>query len=226
MVDAQKRVLMSALGGPLILLAIVFVSAGTFNYWQGFLYTALTLGVLVVSFLSIRKNKELITERLTPGKGTKSWDKIYWRTATALFFIALILACIDGGRFGWSPPLPLAVYAVAVSLYILGNFFFLWARTTNEFFSSVVRIQKDRGQTVCQQGPYKYIRHPGYLGGLLYTAVTPLLLGSLWAMIPVAVTIALMIVRTSLEDKTLEAELTGYSEYKQKVKYKILPHIW
>ncbi len=226
LVDAKKRVIMSAVGGPLFIVAIVFITAGTFNYWQGILYTALTMTVLAFSILSIRKNKELINERLKPGEGTKSWDKVYWRISAVLYFITLIVACLDGGRFNWSPALPFAVYIVTVSLYLLGNLVFVWARTTNRFFSSVVRIQKDRGQTVCQEGPYKYVRHPGYLGGLLYTLVTPLLLGSLWAMIPVGMTITLMIVRTSLEDNMLESELTGYREYKEKVKYRIIPYIW
>ena len=226
MTDAKKRVVMSAIGGPLFIIAIVFITAGTFNYWQGILYTALTMVVLAVSIFSIRKNKELINERLKPGEGTKSWDKVYLRLSGILFFVTLILACLDGGRFNWSPPLPFAVYLVAIGIYLLGNFFFVWARTTNRFFSSVVRIQKDRGQTVCQEGPYKYVRHPGYLGGSLYTLVTPLLLGSLWAMIPVVMTIILMIIRTLLEDKMLDAELSGYREYKEKVKYRILPHVW
>ena len=208
------------------MVALVFATAGTFDYWQGILYFTLTMGVLVASMISIRKNKDLINERMKPGAGTKSWDKIYWRLSTLFFFVTLILGCLDAGRFGWSPALPSVVYVAAAGLYILGNVLFLWARTTNRFFSSVVRIQTDRGHTVCQEGPYKYIRHPGYLGGLLYTIVTPLLLGSLWALIPVALTVVFMIVRTSLEDKTLEAELTGYSEYKQKVKYRIIPHVW
>ncbi len=217
---------MSAVFGPILILAIVFVSAGTFDYWQGVFYTVLTLSVMVASYLSIRKNKELIDERMKPGEGTKSWDKVYWRLAMALFFIAIILACIDGGRFHWSLSLPVAVYFVAAVFYIVGNFFFLWARTTNKFFSSVVRIQNERGHVVCQEGPYKYIRHPGYLGGLLYTIVTPLLLGSLWALVPISATAVLMIVRTALEDRTLEIELNGYSEYKQKVKFRILPYLW
>ena len=177
MVDAQQRVILSAVFGPIFILAIVFLSAGTLDYWQGVLYTVLTLSVLVASYLSIRKNKDLIEERMKPGEGTKSWDKIYWRLAMGLFFVAIILACVDGGRFHWTTSLPLATYLFATILYVVGNALFLWTRTTNRFFSSVVRIQTDRGQTVCQDGPYKYVRHPGYLGGLLYTVVTPLLLG-------------------------------------------------
>jgi protein-S-isoprenylcysteine O-methyltransferase Ste14 len=73
---------------------------------------------------------------------------------------------------------------------------------------------------------YKYVRHPGYLGGLLFTLITPLLLGSLWAMIPTGITIILMVARTILEDKTLEIELDGYREYKLEVRYRLLPHVW
>ncbi|HSV49527.1 MAG TPA: isoprenylcysteine carboxylmethyltransferase family protein [Candidatus Acidoferrales bacterium] len=223
---AKNRVITTAIGGPLIMIALIFITAGTLNYWQGILYTSLTMGMLALSLVVVRKDTALISERLNPGKGIKSWDKIYWRLSMAFFFTALILACLDGGRFQWSPELPLTVYIVASVVYVCGYLVFLWARTTNRYFSSVVRIQSDRGQTVCQEGPYKYIRHPGYLGGLLYTSVTPLLLGSLWALIPIVMDLAIMVVRTWLEDKTLENELAGYREYKQKVRYRILPHIW
>lgn len=226
MVGAKNRAIMSAIGGPIFVVAIVFVTAGTFDHWQGILYTALTFAVLAVSFLFIRKNKELINERLKPGEGAKSWDKVHLGVSSALFFVTLVVACLDGGRFKWSPALPLAVYGIALAVYVLGNFFFIWARTVYRFFSSVVRIQKDPGQTQCQEGPYKYVRHPGYLGGLLFTLITPLLLGSLWAMIPTGITIILMVARTILEDKTLEIELDGYREYKLEVRYRLLPHVW
>jgi protein-S-isoprenylcysteine O-methyltransferase Ste14 len=180
----------------------------------------------LVSFPSIKSNPELINERLRPGKGIKTWDKIYWVLATSLFFITIILAALDSGRFQWSPDLPVYIYAAAALLYIIGYLIFAWARRTNNFFSSVVRIQKDRGQTVCQDGPYNYVRHPGYLGGFLYTSVTPLLLGSLWALIPTGITVVLMLVRTGLEDKTLTNELEGYKEYKARVKYRLIPFVW
>lgn len=99
MVDAKNRVMLSAIGAPIFVVAIVFVTAGTFDYWQGILYTALTLTMIAVSDLSMRTNKELINERLKPGAGTKSWDRIYLRLSTLFFFVAIILACLDGGRF-------------------------------------------------------------------------------------------------------------------------------
>jgi protein-S-isoprenylcysteine O-methyltransferase Ste14 len=102
----------------------------------------------------------------------------------------------------------------------------LWAKRENKFFSSVVRIQKDRNQTVCKGGPYQYVRHPGYLGGLLYIIATPLLLGSFWGLIPVIIAVILLVIRTYLEDKTLQAELEGYKDYTNEVRYRILPGIW
>lgn len=102
----------------------------------------------------------------------------------------------------------------------------LWAKWANRFFSSVVRIQTDRGQTVCKDGPYRFVRHPGYVGGLLFGMATPLALGSFWALIPAAVGAMLLIVRTYLEDRTLQEELPGYLEYTKEVRHRLLPRIW
>ncbi len=226
MPNARNRLLMSAIGAPIFMIAIVFVTAGTLDYWQGMLYTALTLTMLVVNGLALRKNPELISERLKPGDKAKSWDRTYWGLSTLLFFSGIILACLDGGRFKLSPSLPVWVYLASSFVFVFGNLFFIWAKATNRFFSSVVRIQKERGHTVCQEGPYKYIRHPGYLGGLLFTLATPLLLGSLWAMIPTVTSVLLMIVRTVLEDRTLAIELDGYKEYMARVKYRLVPNLW
>ncbi|MFH1408668.1 MAG: isoprenylcysteine carboxylmethyltransferase family protein, partial [Nanoarchaeota archaeon] len=104
--------------------------------------------------------------------------------------------------------------------------FFSWAEYTNSYFSSVVRIQKDRGQKVCQEGPYKYIRHPGYVGANLLWPSMGLIFGSAWSLIPSGILFVLTIVRTSLEDKTLQKELKGYKAYAKKVKYRLLPGVW
>ena len=218
--------LLKSIAGGFLIFILVFICAGHIIYWQGWLYTAMTIIMLVFSFLSIKNNPELINERLNPGKGTKSWDKVYWIVSTPLFFIMMIISCLDAGRFRWSPELPSWVYGAAIIIYLAGNAIFIQARRANRFFSTVVRIQSDRGQEVCQIGPYRYVRHPGYLGGFLFTAVTPLLFGSLWGLILVSITVVLMIIRTNLEDKTLEEELKGYKEYKGKVKYKVIPYIW
>ena len=96
----------------------------------------------------------------------------------------------------------------------------------NAYFSTAVRIQTDRGHTVCRTGPYRYVRHPGYLGFILQSIAVPILLGSLWALVPGIVAAALMVVRTALEDRTLQAELLGYQQYSREVRYRLIPGIW
>jgi protein-S-isoprenylcysteine O-methyltransferase Ste14 len=96
----------------------------------------------------------------------------------------------------------------------------------NTYFSTAVRIQSDRGQTVCRTGPYRFVRHPGYVGFILQSFGTPILLGSTWALIPGVAAAAILVIRTSLEDRMLQAELTGYREYVQEVRYRLVPRIW
>lgn len=222
----NRSAVIRSLSGVVAVVAVVFICAGTWRYWQGILYCSLMLSLLIVSASAIAQNPELINERLKPGKGTKQWDIVYWRLSTSLFFITLSLSALDSGRLHWSPELPAALYVIASVLYTVGYLIFLWARRANNFFSSVVRIQKDRGQTVVQDGPYRYIRHPGYVGGLLYTSVTPLLFGSLWGLIPAGIAVVLLLIRAYLEDETLADELEGYREYKARVRYRLVPYVW
>jgi len=221
----HRQVVVRALLFPGLLILIVFGSAGKI-FWQGVVYSGLTLAVLGVTYLTVRNNSDLINERLKPGEGIKGWDKAYFAISIPLYFVTIILGSLDAGRFKLSPDLPRTVYILCVIVFVLGHLIFMWARKTNNYFSSVVRIQKERGHKVCDFGPYKYIRHPGYLGGFLYNITTPLILGSIWAMIPTALTIVLMIFRTVLEDRTLEEELEGYREYKKKVQYRLIPFVW
>jgi protein-S-isoprenylcysteine O-methyltransferase Ste14 len=108
----------------------------------------------------------------------------------------------------------------------LGYALFLWAMASNAFFAEGVRIQRERGHTVTAGGPYRYVRHPGYVGAILSQAATPFLLGSAWALIPTAASAALYVARTYLEDKTLREELPGYKEYAQQIRYRLLPGVW
>lgn len=143
-----------------------------------------------------------------------------------MYFAFLIVACLDAGRFGWTGGLPWWLYALSIALFIVGQAIFLWAKVTNRYFSSVVRIQTDRGQTVCEDGPYRHVRHPGYAGSLIWTIVSPLMLGSVWALIPSVIAAALLVIRTRLEDDTLKKELPGYVEYASRVKYRLVPGVW
>lgn len=222
----NKSAVFKSLFLVIFIVALVFLCAGRWPYWQGVLYCVLMISMFIVSYLFVAGNPALINERLKPGGGTKAWDKMYLSASTLLYFITIVLSALDSGRFSLSPELPGYVYVIASVIYIVGSLIFAWAKRTNQFFSSVVRIQKDCGHTVCRDGPYRYVRHPGYLGSFLHTAVTPLLFGSLWGLIPTGIALVLMLIRTALEDKTLENELEGYKEYKAKVKYRLIPLIW
>ena len=195
------------------------------SYWQGWVFGALNFLMLAFSWLLLRGRPELIQERFSPGKGTKRWDTWYFALSSPLYLAALVLAALDGGRFHWGPAVPLWAWLLGFAVYASGQAIHLWAKATNRWFSSVVRIQEDRGQTVCRDGPYRFVRHPGYLGGLLFTLATPLLLGSWLALIPHAAVSLLLVLRTHLEDRTLQAELPGYAEYARKVRHRLGP-LW
>lgn len=222
---ARRQMILRALAAPLLMIGLLFFVAGRWNYWQAWVYTTLNMIILILMGTLLTKNTELVEERLNPKEGMKGWDKFYFAVTTPLYMIALVIGGLDA-RFGWTTNLPLTIYWASVLLYLLGQAIFLWARYTNNYFSSVVRIQTDRGQTVCKQGPYHYVRHPGYVGGFLFTITLGLLLGSWWASIPQVIAALMIIWRTAREDKTLQAELPGYAEFTQETKYRLVPGIW
>jgi protein-S-isoprenylcysteine O-methyltransferase Ste14 len=222
----RLQIILRALLAPVAVIALLLVSAGRWDYWQAWMYILLTLAVTLVNLWLLRRNPELLEERLKPGKGMKSWDMGYLIISTALFLANLVVAGLDVGRYGWSARFSSWMYGFAILVYLLGNALFLWAKMTNRFFSSVVRLQAERGQTVVKNGPYRYVRHPGYVGGLLYMLAGALVLGSLWAFLLQAIAGVFLIVRAGLEDRLLQKELPGYAEYAQQVKYRLLPGIW
>jgi protein-S-isoprenylcysteine O-methyltransferase Ste14 len=205
---------------------VLFISAGNINYWQGWLYVSMNLFMTLLTVLASMGNTELINERLKPGEGTKKWDKFLLGISAFIYLIMIIVSGLDSGRFHWSPNLHWGLYIIAIILTLSGHSFFLIAKRQNKFFSSVVRIQKERGHTVCDTGLYKIIRHPGYFGMIISTLGFPLLLGSLWSLIPVILSILILLIRTHLEDATLINELTGYREYTQKTPHKLIPKVW
>jgi len=156
----------------------------------------------------------------------KRWDKVFLIFYAPVFLAIFIISVLDGGRFYWGPRIPIFVIIIGIVAYTIGQIFTLWAKKVNKFFSSVVRIQKDRNQTVCKDGPYSFVRHPGYLGGILFIISTPLVLGSFWGLIPAVMGVVLLVIRTYLEDETLQRELEGYVEYTKEVRYRLLPQIW
>jgi protein-S-isoprenylcysteine O-methyltransferase Ste14 len=129
-------------------------------------------------------------------------------------------------RFSWSPDLPDYIQIIALAVIFLGSMFGTWAMLANRFFSSHVRIQTDRGHNVVSSGPYRILRHPGYAGAVLGWVAAPVFFSSIWVVIPAVFAIAAGILRTSLEDQTLQEELPGYKEYASKVRYRLVPGIW
>jgi protein-S-isoprenylcysteine O-methyltransferase Ste14 len=172
-----------------------------------------------------RRAPDLLKERLTRNKEIKSWDKMIMTVYSFLLIILLAVPGLDAVRFGWSE-VPLVVKALGFFGYIPALVFAFWAMRENAYSSDVVRIQEDRGHTVCSTGPYRYVRHPMYVGVILFVLCFPLSLGSLYSFIPASIIVVLFIIRTSLEDKTLQEELPGYKEYTQTVRYRLIPGVW
>jgi protein-S-isoprenylcysteine O-methyltransferase Ste14 len=192
---------------------------------MAWIYLGLFLVVSVVSALVV--DPELLLEERGPGKeGRKRWDLILvslYGISTAV--IAPLVAGFDL-RYGWSPEFPLWAQIVTLVINILGWSLQLWAMASNRFFSTVTRIQTERGHTVVTSGPYRYVRHPGYVGGILFNLGTPIILGSLWTILPSWLGALVLLLRTVLEDSTLQEELEGYSDYARRVRYRLLPGIW
>lgn len=222
---ARTQMFIRALLAPILMIGLLFLVAGRWDYWQAWVYTITNTIVLVLMGTVLTKNPELVEERLNPKEGVKGWDKFYFAVTTPLYIVALLLGGLDA-RFGWTKNMPLFIYLSSVIVYLIGQGIFLWARYTNNYFSSVVRIQTDRGQTVCKEGPYHYVRHPGYVGGFLFTITIGLMLGSWWASIPQVIAALMLVWRTAHEDKTLQAELPGYAEYTHETHFRLLPGIW
>jgi protein-S-isoprenylcysteine O-methyltransferase Ste14 len=220
------QIILKTLAVSLFFFLALFISAGSINYWQGWLYVSMNFLMTLMTVIESMGNPELMNERTKPGKGIKKWDKLILSISAPVYLIMLIVSGLDSGRFHWSPSLHWSLYILAIMLTLFGHSIFLIAKRQNKFFSTVVRIQTERGHTVCDTGLYKIIRHPGYFGMIISTSGFPLLLGSLWSIIPVVISILLLLIRTRLEDSTLIIELTGYREYTQKTTYRLIPKVW
>ncbi len=212
-----------------VMLAVLFLAAGSFRWWEAWAYAGMSFLVLVSSRLVlILKNPDLALERAQAQNmdNVKDWDRVLMPlTALVGPLVSWIIAGLDQ-RFGWSPDLPDAVQIIALIVIFLGSQLGSWAMLTNQFFSSHVRIQTDRGHTVIKDGPYRIVRHPGYAGSLLAWLAAPLFFSSWWVIVPTILVIIANIIRTAKEDQTLREELPGYAEYALEVKYRLVPGIW
>lgn len=212
----------------LLIAALLFLAAGTTDWPFAWAY----LGVLLVaSILSVplilRRHPGLIEERMRAGlgSGNKGWDRALMTALGVATAAVWIVAGFDR-RFGWSPRPETVLGVVALVAGSLGATLSFWAMMSNPFFSAVVRIQRDRGHRVVSAGPYATVRHPGYAGAIVANLAIPVVLGSRWALAIGALIVALILVRTALEDRTLRGELEGYGAYAARVRWRLFPGVW
>ncbi|MBC8446411.1 MAG: isoprenylcysteine carboxylmethyltransferase family protein [Chloroflexi bacterium] len=212
--------------GIVIVVLSLFLPAGRWDWAMGWALVAIyVIWSAANALILIPRSPELLAERATRRKDVKSWDTMILSIIGLATLAKHITAGLDM-RFGWTPPMPPALQIAALVIAALGYALGTWAMAVNAFFSLVVRIQEDRGQVVVTGGPYRFVRHPGYVGTLAFELVTPIMLGSLWALIPGVLAALLTVVRTALEDRTLQEELPGYAEYAQQTRYRLLPGLW
>lgn len=204
---------------------LLFGSAGRLYWPMAWAYLViLTISTIVLLVLG---DREMLLVRANKEKGAKTWDQFLANISFLLFWPgSCVVAGLDYGRLHLSPSIPMPVRLIAILAFAFGLAFAVWAMLTNKFFVKFVKIQTDREHTVITNGPYAYVRHPGYAGSLLAFISLPIALGSLLALIPASAGLSLWIVRTYLEDRTLHKELDGYSKYASHVRFRLIPGIW
>jgi protein-S-isoprenylcysteine O-methyltransferase Ste14 len=219
------RLILVYLLNPLIL----WICGRDFGWWQ-----ALVLSLLIIAagiggrIWAERRHPGLLAERnnFNRAEDIKPWDKVLAPLmALSVSFPLLIVAGLDH-RYKWSPVFPIWLNILGLILIALGYSLGVWAMVENRFFSGVVRIQADRGHVVCDSGPYRIVRHPGYAGNILPLPGIVLALGSLWTIVPAVAALVIAVIRTSLEDRTLQEELPGYRDYARRVRYRLIPGIF
>lgn len=204
----------------------LFWSAGQIDWWPGWASLMVMLAwIIATAIMILRFNPDLLAERLGPRQGAKPWDMAIMSILGLTQLVRYIVAGLDQ-RYGWTGGFPLVVQIAALLLCVLGYALVVWATASNAFFSQIVRIQPERGHAVVRSGPYHYIRHPAYLGSIAYELAVPFLFASGWALIPSGLGAILLLLRTALEDRTLQVELTGYPDYVRQVRYRLLPGVW
>jgi len=213
----------------LLIPLVLFICGGDIGWWQAWLFSLLVLTAGIGSRVwTARRHPELLSERASFDRAAnaKPWDKLLAPLmALSISFPMVIVAGLDH-RFEWSLAFPLWAIFLGFVLIAAGYAFAAWAMAENCFFSGVVRIQVERGHTVCDSGPYRVVRHPGYVGNLLALPGMVLAFSSLWTIIPAAAALIIAVMRTALEDQVLQQDLPGYREYARRVRYRLFPGVY
>jgi protein-S-isoprenylcysteine O-methyltransferase Ste14 len=221
MIWTIKNVASTAVFGTLM-----FLAAGRLDWIMGWVFVAImVLNVALMLAVIGGRNPGLLAERSGLHRDTKPWDPPLAAFMGYSPFLIVLAAALDL-RFGWTRPPALGVSLAMLAPVVAGWAVMYWAMMANRFFSATVRIQADRGHAVVSTGPYRLVRHPGYAAAVVIYAALPVLLGSVCAFVPFALFLAVVVVRTGLEDRTLRAELPGYEEYCRATRWRLVPGIW
>jgi protein-S-isoprenylcysteine O-methyltransferase Ste14 len=210
----------------LIMDLLLFVPAGRLD-WPAAWILSLLYGVFLLAYAvwGTLKAPDLLKERSQVAENVKVWDKVIMAIYTVLLLATLVLAGLDVGRDQRSQ-MPAALQVLGLVGIVLASGLIFWTILTNAYLGRMVRIQEDRWHQVVTGGPYRYVRHPMYVGIILLFPCLALFLGSWWALPPAVLIAVLMVLRTALEDRTLRAELPGYDEYARRTRYRLLPGVW
>jgi protein-S-isoprenylcysteine O-methyltransferase Ste14 len=215
-----------AISLPLSLLGLIFLPAGSIRWWPGWIFlTILFLAFGISALVLARVNPIIYRARSRFQPGTKGWDKALLAVILPAMVAIMPVGALDAGRFHWSA-VPNGLVGLGYIALLAGVAVVAWAQAVNPFFEPGVRIQSERHQRVIDTGPYRLVRHPGYISALLLFFGMALSLQSFWALAPAALASAFLVLRTSLEDRLLRVELTGYEDYSGRVRWKLIPGVW
>ncbi|PIQ25982.1 isoprenylcysteine carboxylmethyltransferase family protein [bacterium (Candidatus Blackallbacteria) CG17_big_fil_post_rev_8_21_14_2_50_48_46] len=222
----KSKAIIASYLGLIFFSAFIFLGAGKLWYWQGFLYLVAALIGTTFNHLLLPKGSTLTEERMKTAQNGLDWDKKILGLTFILSLVTFFVAGLDSGRFHWTGKVPLSLTVIGVLLLLTGQLIFAFAKRENAFFSSTVRLQTEIGHQVCASGLYRVVRHPGYLGLILANLGFPLIMNAYTAFLPTLLGIALILLRTQLEDRFLNENLEGYRAYAQKTPYRLIPWVY
>jgi protein-S-isoprenylcysteine O-methyltransferase Ste14 len=227
--EVSARTWLAIVAVYLVVPVVLVVVGRDLGWWQAWTFSLLVLAAGAGGRVwAEHRHPGLLADRMRFGRGqqVKPWDRVLAPLmGLSVLYLLVIVGALDH-RFGWTAPLPNWVNVVGLLLCASGYGFATWALVENRFFTTTVRIQTERGHQVCDSGPYRFVRHPGYAGNLVCVVAIPLALDTLWTFVAAGFALVVSVIRTALEDRALMEELPGYRDYARRVRYRLFPGLW